>query len=68
MHKDEFFMAILLFIYLIVSVSGFGLSMYGVCVAVEIWLRLLCWFGSIACLIGAVLVIWEIKITFFDKE
>lgn len=69
MHKEDFFMAILLFLYLIITVSGFVFSMYGICAAAEIWLRLLCWFGSIVSLIGTGLIVWLIKtLYFFDKE
>lgn len=68
MMKDEFFMAIWLFLALVSAVFGFGLSMYGICVALEIWLRLLCWFGSIVCLAGTILVIWAIKFIYFDEE
>lgn len=62
MKKDEFFMAIGLFLTLLFAIFGFGLSMYGLCVAGEIWLRLLCWFGSVVCLMGGVLVIFVIRI------
>ena len=66
--RDEFFMAIFLFLILVSAVFGVGASVYGICVAAEWWIRLLCWFGSIICLVGAVFIIWVIKALYFDEE
>lgn len=68
MKKVGFFMAILLFLYLIPSIFGVGLSVYGIYIAEEIWLKLFCWFSSIVCLAGAVLVVLVIKIIYFKQE
>lgn len=68
MKKVDFFLAILLFIYLIFAIFGVGLSVYGICIAEEIWLRLFCWFGSIVCLVGTIFFIVTIKSTYFDEE
>lgn len=66
--KDEFFMAIYLFLALVSAVFSVGLCVYVICTVEEIWLRLFCWFGSVVCLAGAILVIWVIKTIYFDEE
>ena len=62
MDKNDFFLAIGLVFTLLFAIFGAGISVYGVCVTDEIWERLVCWFCSVLCLLGAVFIVFVIKI------